>query len=243
MHRPVVLLPLPDSPTSAKVSPSSMLKLTPSTARTTVFGRNRPPPRTKCFSRLRTSTSGIRQHLLGSREPGVGSRRVQVAPHGVIVADDGLGRKRRCAVRHAGAAARRERAAGRQGGQVRHGALDGLQARTRAHRRESTPAARACRDGPAPRKMSRTGPCSTIRPAYMMATRSAISAMTPRSCVMSRRLTPNSRFMSRSRSRICACTVTSSAVVGSSAMTSGGRQASAMAIITRWRMPPDSWWG
>ena len=33
--------------------------------------------------------------------------------------------------------------------------------------------------------------------------------------------------------------VTSSAVVGSSAISSAGSQASAMAIITRWRMPPD----
>ena len=32
------------------------------------------------------------------------------------------------------------------------------------------------------------------------------------------------------------------AVVGSSAMRILGRQARAMAIITRWRMPPDSWW-
>ena len=37
--------------------------------------------------------------------------------------------------------------------------------------------------------------------------------------------------------------VTSSAVVGSSAISSFGLQASAMAIITRWRMPPDSWCG
>ena len=37
--------------------------------------------------------------------------------------------------------------------------------------------------------------------------------------------------------------VTSSAVVGSSAISSFGRQDSAMAIITRWRMPPDSWCG
>jgi hypothetical protein len=34
--------------------------------------------------------------------------------------------------------------------------------------------------------------------------------------------------------------VTSSAVVGSSAISSFGPQASAMAIIARWRMPPDS---
>ena len=34
--------------------------------------------------------------------------------------------------------------------------------------------------------------------------------------------------------------VTSSAVVGSSAMSTSGSQASAMAIITRWRMPPEN---
>ncbi len=44
-------------------------------------------------------------------------------------------------------------------------------------------------------------------------------------------------------SRICACTVTSRAVVGSSATSTCGRHASAMAIITRCRMPPDSWCG
>ena len=50
-----------------------------------------------------------------------------------------------------------------------------------------------------------------------------------------------SRFCSPARSsRICACTVTSSAVVGSSAISTSGSQASAMAIITRWRWPPDS---
>ena len=42
MQRPVVLLPLPDSPTSPKVSPSSMVKLTSSTARTIVLGREQP---------------------------------------------------------------------------------------------------------------------------------------------------------------------------------------------------------
>ena len=59
MHRPVVLLPLPDSPTSANVSPSFTEKLTSSTALTTVFARKSPPPRSKCLTRLRTSTSGI----------------------------------------------------------------------------------------------------------------------------------------------------------------------------------------
>ncbi len=37
--------------------------------------------------------------------------------------------------------------------------------------------------------------------------------------------------------------VTSRAVVGSSAISMPGSQARAMAIITRWRMPPDSSWG
>ena len=49
---------------------------------------------------------------------------------------------------------------------------------------------------------------------------------------------------SRSRSRrIPAWTVTSSAVVGSSAISSFGRVASALAIATRWRIPPENWCG
>ncbi len=42
---------------------------------------------------------------------------------------------------------------------------------------------------------------------------------------------------------ICACTVTSSAVVGSSAISTFGFIASAIAIITRCRMPPENWCG
>ncbi len=50
---------------------------------------------------------------------------------------------------------------------------------------------------------------------------------------------PISAWSRGSSSRICAWVVTSSAVVGSSAISSSGPQASAIAIITRWRMPPD----
>ena len=39
---------------------------------------------------------------------------------------------------------------------------------------------------------------------------------------------------------ICACTVTSSAVVGSSASSTSGSLASAIAIIARCRMPPEN---
>ena len=54
---------------------------------------------------------------------------------------------------------------------------------------------------------------------------------------------PNSCCRSWMRSRICACTVTSSAVVGSSAISSCGSHESAIAIIARWRMPPENWCG
>ena len=42
---------------------------------------------------------------------------------------------------------------------------------------------------------------------------------------------------------ICAWTVTSSAVVGSSAISRRGLRATAMAIRMRWRMPPENWCG
>ncbi len=51
---------------------------------------------------------------------------------------------------------------------------------------------------------------------------------------------PSSFWSRLINSRICACTVTSRAVVGSSAIRSSGRVISAMAIMTRWRMPPEN---
>ena len=46
-----------------------------------------------------------------------------------------------------------------------------------------------------------------------------------------------------SNSRIWACTVTSRAVVGSSANSSLGLHDIAIAIMIRWRIPPESWLG
>ena len=54
---------------------------------------------------------------------------------------------------------------------------------------------------------------------------------------------PSSRLRSRSCSRICAWTVTSSAVVGSSAMSTSGSFDKPIAIIARCRIPPENWWG
>jgi hypothetical protein len=44
-------------------------------------------------------------------------------------------------------------------------------------------------------------------------------------------------------SRICDSTITSSAVVGSSAITSCGCSTIASAIMMRWRIPPENSWG
>ncbi len=84
---------------------------------------------------------------------------------------------------------------------------------------------------------------STIWPAYITRTRCATSATTPRSWVMRTSAMPRSRCRRSSRASICACTVTSSAVVGSSAISRRGLQAIAIASMTRWLMPPESWCG
>ena len=80
-------------------------------------------------------------------------------------------------------------------------------------------------------------------PPKRTTTRSVISATAPRSWVMNTTPAEVSAARSLMRSKICAWIVTSSAVVGSSAIRTCGRHASAMAIMTRWHMPPDSWWG
>src|SRR5690606_24264057 len=89
----------------------------------------------------------------------------------------------------------------------------------------------------------KTSASSTTRPAYITTTRSAISATTPKSWVISRIAVSNFSFTSRISSKICAWMVTSRAVVGSSAINNLGLHATAMAIIARWRMPPDNWCG
>ncbi len=91
--------------------------------------------------------------------------------------------------------------------------------------------------------MSSTDPVSTARPAYITCTRSAMPATTPRSWVIMITAAPVSCCAVRSTSSTWAWMVTSRAVVGSSAMITSGSLAIAMAIITRWRMPPENSWG
>ena len=77
----------------------------------------------------------------------------------------------------------------------------------------------------------------------MTATASVCPAMTPMSWVMSRMLIDSRDRSSSSRARIWAWIDTSSAVVGSSAMSSRGSHSRPIAIMARCRMPPDNWCG
>ena len=58
---------------------------------------------------------------------------------------------------------------------------------------------------------------------------------------MNKTAVPVSRRNSRTRSRTSASTVASRPVVGSSITKSLGLDANAIAITTRWAMPPDNW--
>ncbi len=78
---------------------------------------------------------------------------------------------------------------------------------------------------------------SSRRPGRRSAARSR------RSWLISSSASPRAAFSAASSFRICAWMVTSSAVVGSSAISKAGSLASAIAIITRWRCPPESWCG
>ncbi|MGC3983610.1 MAG: hypothetical protein QM777_02145 [Pseudorhodoferax sp.] len=77
----------------------------------------------------------------------------------------------------------------------------------------------------------------------MTSMRETVCAITPRSCEIRISAMPRSATSSASRSRICFWIVTSRAVVGSSAISRSGPQASAMAIMMRWRWPPENWCG
>ena len=87
---------------------------------------------------------------------------------------------------------------------------------------------------------SSVGPVSTTSPLRMTYTRPAKRRTMPRSWVMKTTDIPELARSSSISARISAWMVTSRAVVGSSATRSSGAFAIAMAIITRWRWPPES---
>ena len=79
-----------------------------------------------------------------------------------------------------------------------------------------------------------------MRPAYMTITRLHRLATSAMLCVIRITAARSSRLMSRKSSMIEACTVTSRAVVGSSAMSSDGSFDTPIAIMARCRMPPEN---
>ena len=81
---------------------------------------------------------------------------------------------------------------------------------------------------------------SATRPAYITTARSQTCVTSGRSCVTRISARPRSTVSDSSSWRICACTITSNAVVGSSASSTFGLQASAIAMAARCRMPPEN---
>src|SRR5689334_10516621 len=81
---------------------------------------------------------------------------------------------------------------------------------------------------------------STMRPRYITPTRVEMCETTARLWEMKRYVRPCSRCRSFMRLRICACTETSSALVGSSHTRNSGLDESARAIEMRCRCPPEN---
>ena len=198
ISRASVLLPQPDSPTSASVRPRAIVKLTSSTALELRGPRGAAGgPSTACASRRSCRQRARLDHdragggwplgraradgrscarALDDGPPAGGARALHERQLGPLVA----------AARARLRAARMEGAAGRDLAQPRQRALDLRQPLARVgQRRAPTPSGPRCRDAPGGGSPRRTGPISTTRPAYITATRSQVSAITPMSCVMS----------------------------------------------------------
>ena len=107
-------------------------------------------------------------------------------------------------------------------------------------RHRSSPTVYGCRGSSNTR---RAGPSSTSSPAYSTPTRSHILAITARLWLMNSTDVSNSWRRAATRSSTSASTVASSAVVGSSRISSDGETASAIAMTTRCAIPPDSSYG
>ncbi len=246
-----VVLPQPDSPTRPSDSPRRSSRLTLSTA----LIRARPPPvrpEVKVFDRplaLRMTLSEgsaaafaeaavAPRSLLSHRSAPPAARKHAACRPGATVSSNGRSSRQRSTVSG-------QRGANEQPGRI-WSAGGGLPVITRRSPGPpcGTESRRARVYGCAgPASTSAAEPASTTRPAYMTQTSLATSDATPRSCVISRIARSISRWRDRSKSRICACTVTSSAVVGSSAISRLGRSAMAMAIRMRCRIPPEHWCG
>ena len=91
-------------------------------------------------------------------------------------------------------------------------------------------------------KKARREARSMILPRYITAMSSQMCSTTAMSCEMNRKDWPRSRWIRRSRFRICARMAISSADTGSSQTIRSGPLASARATFSR-RWPPENWCG
>ena len=89
-------------------------------------------------------------------------------------------------------------------------------------------------------RASSAGPISTILPRYITATPSEMWRTTERSWAMNRYASPSRSCRSSSRLTTPAWIDTSSADTGSSSTSTDGSSASARAMPTRWRCPPEN---
>ena len=179
--RASVDLPQPDSPTTPRISPRRHSSETPSTARATVAvlagsarsGRATSISASRSSGRLLVAAScGAGHSAHGAKWQAARLARRDLAQRRVLqAAVGGVGAAR------AEAAAL---AAGRPGRAGRRGSAAPARASPPITGSESSRRFVYGCCGAA--KTSRTGPVSTIRPAYMTAIRSQVSASTPRSC-------------------------------------------------------------
>ena len=89
----------------------------------------------------------------------------------------------------------------------------------------------------------RVEPSSATWPAYITSTRSEKCPTSEMSCVTNSVANPSRSWSSLIWRISDRWATTSSAEVGSSMMTRSGVNSSAMAIMHRWRIPPESWCG
>ena len=228
--RASVVLPLPDSPMMAKISGLSAAteKLTPSTARMRLRAEQPAAGVDPARHRPVRSSGAVMRRLHGEAGDAMRSAR---RLHGRHLAPADVHRQR---------AARMEAAAGRRVGQVgRRAGQAGLRRRV-ADARQAGDEMRGVGMARRAQQVARSDPPRPAGPAYMTPSRSQRLACTARSCVTNSSDEPISCWISRIIASTPFCTTTSSAVVGSSAMMKSGRQTVASAIVTRWRMPPDS---
>ena len=243
MQRPIVVLPLPDSPTRATHRPG--LDAERDAADRGVAGAARPVLDLEARDleeRRRRRRPGWPPGRPPVRPPTSSSslqRTHRTAWSGTAISSSGTAaRQRSSSNRHRGANAQPA------GHSPTPTATPGMPWSARGRRKSGIAPTSArvygCRGLPI---TSSTGPFSTTRPAYMTTIRSAMRATTARSCVTYTIAIPSSLRSRASSVRMRSWVRTSSPVVGSSSTATGGPQTHAIAIVTRCCCPPDSWCG